>query len=178
MLLLLDRGFDAGAFLAEAAATGAMLLARAKSTRNPAVLEHLPDGTYLSRLDELTVRIIEADLTVTGADGTLVRDRYRLITTLLDHRRFPASDLVGLYHERWEIESAYLALRHTLLNGHVLRSGDRPGLEQEVMGTAPALPAAAHGDGHCRGDPHWHRSRPGQLHHRPGGRARRSAFPW
>jgi hypothetical protein len=25
-----------------------------------------------------------------------------------------------------------LALRHTLLNGHVLRSGDRPGLEQEA----------------------------------------------
>src|SRR5207244_4304833 len=37
-----------------------------------------------------------------------------------------------LYHERWEIESAYFALRHTLLNGHVLRSGDRPGLEQET----------------------------------------------
>ena len=31
-----------------------------------------------------------------------------------------------------EIESAYFALRHTLLNGHVLRSGDRPGLEQET----------------------------------------------
>ena len=45
---------------------------------------------------------------------------------------FPAADLVGLYHERWEIESAYLALRHTLLIGHVLRSQDRPGLEQEI----------------------------------------------
>ena len=31
-----------------------------------------------------------------------------------------------------EIESAYLALRHTLLGGYVLRSGDRPGLEQET----------------------------------------------
>jgi hypothetical protein len=31
-----------------------------------------------------------------------------------------------------EIESAYFALRHTLLGGHVLRSGDRPGLEQET----------------------------------------------
>ena len=60
------------------------------------------------------------------------RDRYRLITTLLDHRRYPAAALVRFYHERWEIESAYLALRHTLLNGHVLRSGDRPGLEQET----------------------------------------------
>ena len=37
-----------------------------------------------------------------------------------------------LYHERWEIESAYYALRHTLLAGRVLRSGDRPGAEQET----------------------------------------------
>jgi hypothetical protein len=132
MLLLLDRGFDADAFLAEADATGAMLLARAKSTRNPPVLEHLPDGSYLSRLGGLTVRIIDADLTLTGADGSSVRDSYRLITTLLDHRRYPAAAVIRLYHERWEIESAYLALRHTLLNGHVLRSGDRPGLEQET----------------------------------------------
>jgi Transposase DDE domain len=132
MLVLLDRAFDANAFLASIASTGAMLLARSKSTRNPPVLEHLPDGSYLSELDGLRVRIIEADLTMSGADGSRVRDRYRLITTLLDHRCFPADALVELYHERWEIESAYLALRHTLLNGHVLRSGDRLGLEQET----------------------------------------------
>ena len=132
MLLLLDRGFDADAFLAQVDATGAMLLARAKSTRNPQVLEHLPDGSYLSCLNGLTVRIIEAALTITGADGSSVSDTYRLITTLLDHRRHPAAAVIRLYHERWEIESAYLALRHTLLNGHVLRSGDRAGLEQET----------------------------------------------
>jgi hypothetical protein len=61
-----------------------------------------------------------------------VRGSYRLITTLMDHRRFPAAAVVRLYHERREIESAYFALRHTLLDGHVLRSGDRPGLEQET----------------------------------------------
>ena len=132
MLILLDRAFDANAFLGEVAATGAMLLARAKSTRHPPVLGHLPDGSYLSHLDGLDVRIIEATLTVTGADGSRVRDSYRLITTLTDHRRFPAATVVRLYHERWEIESAYFALRHTLLGGHVLRSGDRPGLEQET----------------------------------------------
>jgi len=132
MLLLADRAFDANAFLRDVAATGAMLVVRSKSTRRPPVLAHLPDGSYLSRLDGLNVRIIEADLTMTGADGSLVQDSYRLITTLLDHRRYPASQVVQLYHERWEIESAYLALRHTLLNGHVLRSGDRPGLEQEI----------------------------------------------
>jgi hypothetical protein len=132
MLVLLDRAFDASAFLAEVAATGAVLLARGTSTRRPPVTEHLPDGSCLSDLDGLPVRIIEADLAVTGADGSRVADSYRLITTLTDHRRYPAAALVRLYHERWEIESAYFALRHTLLTGHVLRPGDRPGVEQEV----------------------------------------------
>jgi hypothetical protein len=45
---------------------------------------------------------------------------------------YPAGALVRLYHERWEIESVFLALRHTQLDGHVLRSGDRPGIEQEL----------------------------------------------
>jgi hypothetical protein len=132
MLILLDRAFDGNAFLREVAATGALLVARAKSTRHPVVLGHLPDGSYLSDLGGLQVRIIEASVTVTGADGSEVRDSCRLITTLLDHRRFPAAAVVRLYHERWEIESAYFALRHTLLEGRVLRSGDRPGLEQEM----------------------------------------------
>lgn len=132
MLLLLDRGFDANTFLAQVHATGAVLLARARGARNPRVLRHLPDGSYLSDLDGLAVRIIEADVSVTGSDGSRTGDTYRLITTLTDHNRYPALALVRLYHERWEIESAYYALRHTLLDGHVLRSGDRSGLEQET----------------------------------------------
>ena len=75
MLVLLDRAFDANAFLREVAATGALLLARAKSTRHPPVLGHLPDGSYLSHLGGLQVRVIEASVTVTGADGSRVRRR-------------------------------------------------------------------------------------------------------
>ena len=101
MLVLLDRAFDANAFLREVAATGAMLVARAKSTRHPAVLDHLPDGSYRSCLGGLEVRIIEATVTVTGDDGSRIRGSYRLITTLMDHRRFPAAAVVRLYHERW-----------------------------------------------------------------------------
>ena len=76
-------------------------MARAKSTRHPVVLGHLPDGSYLSDLGGLAVRIIEARVTVTGADGSRVRGSYRLITTLMDHRRCPAAAVVRLYHERW-----------------------------------------------------------------------------
>jgi hypothetical protein len=132
MLLLADRAFDSGAFLVAIDATGAKFLIRGKSDRRPPVVAHLPDGSYLSRLNDLDVRIIEATLTATGADGSIVQDTYRLITTLRDHHRYPATALIRLYHERWEIECAYLALRHTLLDGHVLRSSDRPGVEQET----------------------------------------------
>ena len=132
MVVLLDRAFDAAPFLTELDQTGAPFLVRSKSTRRPPVLTHLPDGSFLSELNGLPVRIIDAELTVTGADGSRVRDRYRLITTLRDHHRHPAGELVRLYHERWEIEIAYLALRHTILDGHVLRSKDRAGLEQEI----------------------------------------------
>ncbi|MGW6795187.1 transposase [Streptomyces chartreusis] len=68
------------------------------------------------------------------ADGSTFGDSYRLLTTLTDHRTDPAHQLVRLYHERWEIECAYLALRHTLLKGRVLRSKDPAGLTQEVWG--------------------------------------------
>lgn len=132
MLVLADRAFDSNTFLTRITQTGAMFLVRSKSTRKPPVLRHLPDGSYLSLLDGMQVRIIEADLLITGTDGSHAGDRYRLITSLTDHHHHPAPELIRLYHERWEIETAFLALRHTILKGHILRSGDQPGLEQEL----------------------------------------------
>jgi hypothetical protein len=132
MLVLADRGFDAGAFLAEVAATGAAFLVRLTAARRLPVMARLDDGSFLSRIGELTVRVIEAHVTVTCADGTRYAGRYRLATTLTGHRRYPAAALTRLYHERWEHETTYLALRHTLLTGRVLRSRDPAGLEQEI----------------------------------------------
>lgn len=137
-LVLVDRGFDSNAFLAGVAGTGAQFLARLKSTRRPPLIAPLPDGSYLTRLGTLTVRIIEADLTVRLADGTTVKGRYRLATTLLDPTTDPAVRLITLYAERWEIESAYFALRATLMKGRVLRSRDRYGIEQELWATLTA----------------------------------------
>lgn len=134
MLVLADRGFDANAFLHAVAGTKAQFLVRAKCTRRPPVLAVLPDGSWLTRIAGLQVRVIDAVITVTGTDGTVVTGTYRLFTTLLDHRTDPAARLVQLYHQRWEIESAYYALRHTLLGGRVLRSHDHAGLEQELWG--------------------------------------------
>lgn len=132
MLLLDDRGFDADGFLVKIAATGAQFLVRASARRRPPVLARLPDGSYLTVIAGLRLRVIEAEITVTGADGTALTGTYRLITTLLSHRLDPAPALIALYHERWEIEVAYLAIRHTLLDGRVLRSKDPAGLAQEM----------------------------------------------
>ena len=89
MLLLADRAYDAADLLTAIAATGAHFLVRGSASRKPGVGEILPDGSYLSQVDGLKVRIIEADLDVHGADGTRIGDSVRLITTLLDWRRYP-----------------------------------------------------------------------------------------
>jgi hypothetical protein len=132
MLVLTDRGFDATTFLGEIAATGAQFLARLTAARRPPVLRHLPDGSFTSLIGGVKVRVITAAVTVTCHDGTTYGATCRLATTLTDHRAYPADALAALYHERWEHEVAYLALRHTLLTGRVLRSGDPAGLQQEM----------------------------------------------
>ncbi|WP_329166251.1 IS4 family transposase [Streptomyces sp. NBC_01717] len=132
MLLLADRGFDADGFLTETAETGAQFVIRVTARRRPAVLAVLPDGSYLTRLGNLRIRIIDAEITMTTSSGERVHDRYRIATTLLDHHRDPAKTLVRLYHERWEVESAFYSLRHTMLDGTVLRSSDPSGLHQEM----------------------------------------------
>ncbi|MGH3193438.1 MAG: hypothetical protein ACRDOL_40530 [Streptosporangiaceae bacterium] len=86
----------------------------------------------LSVIGGVQVRIITASVTVTCHDGTRYGGSYRLATTLTDWRACPADALIRLYHERWEHEVAYLALRHTLLHGRVLRSRDPAGLRQEM----------------------------------------------
>ena len=132
MLVLADRAFDANEFLAAVAATGAEFLVRLDAGRRPPVLAVLQDGSFLTRIGGLAVRVIDAGITVTCKDGTVLHGSYRLATTLADPLAHPAGKLVQLYHERWEIESAFYALRHTMMNGRVLRSGDPGGLEQEL----------------------------------------------
>lgn len=132
MLVLADRGFDANAFIRAVHASRAALLLRICSSRRPAVLRILADGSFLSVIAGVPVRVITATVTVTCADGSTHRGEYRLVTTLTDVRRHPAEDLLTLYHQRWEIEVAFLAIRHTMLKGRVLRSGDPQGLRQEM----------------------------------------------
>ncbi|MFB7557712.1 IS4 family transposase [Streptomyces brevispora] len=132
MLVLWDRGFDGNDFLAAVHSTGAQVLGRINQRRRPPVLKVLTDSSYLSVIGGVPVRIIEARVSVLCTDGSAFEGSYRLATTLMDARRYPADRLVHLYHERWEHESAYYALRHTILHARILRSHDPVGVEQEM----------------------------------------------
>jgi hypothetical protein len=131
MIVLLDRNFDHGQLLNAIAATKAELLVRLKRNRNLPVLARYPDGSYLSMIATTRVRVVAAEITIATSAGH-VTGVYRLATTLLDHHHYPAVELVRLYHQRWEIETAYFELKSSILGGRVLRARPPGGLTQEV----------------------------------------------
>jgi len=131
MIVLLDRNFDHGQLLNAIAATKAELLVRLKRNRNLPVLARYPDGSYLSMIATTRVRVVAAEITIATSAGR-VTGVYRLATTLLDHHHYPAVELVRLYHQRWEIETAYFELKSSILGGRVLRARTPGGLTQEV----------------------------------------------
>jgi len=134
MIVLADRGFAAGWLVKQIADTGAHLLIRVKNGRSAPklpVLHRLRDGSFISRHGGIKVRVIDAAIIVSTNAGDTTGS-YRLITTLLDSGAYPATDLVRLYHQRWEIETAYLELKSSILGGRVLRARTPAGTEQEV----------------------------------------------
>lgn len=139
MLLLADSYYDDRGLLAQVGGTGAAWLVRSTASRTPLIGTVLSDGSYLSRLSgrrrgdqPLQVRVIEVWLTVRYADDRVRRQQWRLLTSLTDHRRYPAGDLISLYHDRWEAETCFRAIKSSILDGRVLRSGWPEGIEQEV----------------------------------------------
>ncbi len=142
MLCLADRGLVGFDLWRAAAATGAALLWRAGKTFTLPILARFPDGSYRSELrwnascasadrTAIPVRVIEYTLPeVPTADAS-----YRLVTTVLDPARAPAAELATLYHERWEMETAFDELK-THLRGaqRVLRSKTPELVQQEAWG--------------------------------------------
>lgn len=141
MVLLADRNFAVGALVGQIAATGADLVIRCKNGRVLPRLATLPDGSWTSTLGGARVRVIDAQITLALSGGGHKTGRYRLITTLTDHHRHPALEIVELYHRRWEIETAYLELKSTTLGGRVLRARTPHGIDQEVYAVLAAYQA-------------------------------------
>jgi hypothetical protein len=146
MLLLADRGFFSYTLWDKARATGADLLWRIKSNAVLPVEKRYSDGSFGShvypgtkarrnRTDGIAVRVVEYTLQPGDADPEAPERRYRLMTTITDPDAAPASELAGLYTERWEIETAFAELKtHQRSPGLVLRSKMPDGVIQEVYG--------------------------------------------
>jgi hypothetical protein len=143
MLCLADRGYFSYGFWKSTRGRGADLLWRVRADAILPCLERLDDGSFLSKLypsvsarrrDDggVAVRVVEYTLDGAGAEPQTI---YRLVTTILDPLAAPAKDLADLYHQRWEIETAFDELK-THLRGRqvVLRSKTPDLLLQEFYG--------------------------------------------
>ena len=104
--------------------------------------QRLPDGSYLSHMypcerdwrhktNGIAVRVI--DYRLEGIEDA--EPIYRLATTILDPDKAPASELAALYHQRWEIETAFDELKTHLRGARmVLRSKTPDLVRQEFYG--------------------------------------------
>jgi hypothetical protein len=143
-LVLWDRGFYGYSSLVEAQRRGVHVLGRVADHVVFERVRTLADGSYLAviypswkdrrhRAHGMTVRVIDYTLDDPARPGH--GERHRLVATLLDAPSFPATELVVLYHERWEIEIGNDELKTHQLNRLVhLRSRTPCGILQEVYG--------------------------------------------
>jgi hypothetical protein len=143
MLLLWDRGFHSYAMIRATLAQRADFLGRTKRNVVLRPTEVLADGSFLARVyptptarrrdeDGIVVRVIEYALDTAAGPG---RETYRLLTSLLDARAFPAERLAATYHERWEIETTLDELKvHQWAHPRPLRSKRPREVVQEVYG--------------------------------------------
>ena len=147
-LLLVDAGIISGGFLEHARQRQIHVLGALQA----GVWEHLPgqrrlaDGSVLVWVPPtrpgqalypvqhgLWVRILSYQVTDErlGEPGQV----YRLVTTLLNPRVAPALALIGLYHERWEVELVIDEIKtHERVQRKVLRSKTPQGVRQELYG--------------------------------------------
>lgn len=142
MLCLADRNFFGFELWNQASGTGADLLWRMKKNMRMASEKRLPDGSYLSRVypserdwrhktNGQVLRLI--DYRLEGIEGS--EPIYRLATTILDPGKAPAYELAALYHERWEIETAFDELKTHLRGAKIVLRSKTPDLvRQEFYG--------------------------------------------
>lgn len=145
-LVLWDRRYYSRHLLREALDRRVHFLGRISSQPRFTRLRELPDGSTLARIEPIrpgrrhppqpiTIRLIEYTLDDPRRPGH--RQPHRLITSLLDHARYPARELVELYHQRWEIEISNDEFKTHQLGAArptALRSLTPAGIVQEIYG--------------------------------------------
>jgi hypothetical protein len=139
MLNLADRGFFSMDRFLRFSAAGAQLCWRVKNGAKSVpfkTLKTLPDGSELvmlhesdgmrtrrrrdtgdktaARLPDTIARLVQFTIVTRTRGGRAKVSTIRLLTTLLDHEKYPAGEIAVLYAERWQIEIAFLHLKKTL----------------------------------------------------------------
>jgi hypothetical protein len=141
-LTILDRGFLAAELLCNLVAHGTQrhFLIPAKSNTKWKLIEGTDeDGTVEMKVSDVAMEL-DATLPATwrarairiaDGKGKLVY----LLTSLTDRKLFRAKQLVDCYWRRWEIETSYRELKHSMLgSAHTLRSMTVEGVTQEIWG--------------------------------------------
>ena len=139
-LVIVDRNFLVKKDLIHLETSGERhWLSRTKVNTKWAIQEKLGKDDYL----------VEWDVQGTGLPSTWTLraihyqkkgfPRATLLTSLLDPEKYPAKELVELYHERWETEIAYDEVKtHLLDRQESIRSKTPEGVRQELWGIALA----------------------------------------
>jgi len=146
-LVIVDRGFfSAGTLIGiERGGVGRHWLTRARTDLVSTRIERLAAGDEIIELNvSREARKKDPSLPTTWRMRAI---RYRrrgfkpqlLLTSLLDPKRFPAAELVALYHERWEIELGYNEVKRVMLaREETTRSKSPRGVTQELWALALA----------------------------------------
>ena len=146
-LAIVDRGFFSARILIglERGGIGRHWLTRARSDLVSTRIERLAAG---DELIELTVSREARKKDPSMPETWRMRAiRYQrrgfkpqlLLTSMLDPQRFPAQEIVALYHERWEIELGYNEVKRVMLaREETTRSKSPQGVAQELWALALA----------------------------------------
>jgi len=104
-LLLIDNGFYGAANFKWILAQGAHFLIPANTAVKPKLLKELGANDYLAEItDSHNKETMKVRVVYVHRNGFR---RRRLVTSLLDPVAYPASELAGIYHQRWTIETFY-----------------------------------------------------------------------
>lgn len=142
-LTILDRGFVSWKLAHDIHSNGheRHWLIRAKSSNAWTVLKKLGKGDVLVEIKLSSVsrqKNPELPETIQARVVDYQMKGYRpqkLITSLVDARRYPKKDFAGIYHERWEIELSYDEIKtHMLERKESIRSKTPDGISQEIAG--------------------------------------------
>jgi hypothetical protein len=156
MLNLADRGFFSMRRWIRFSGTGADLAWRIKNAAKSVplkTLKTLPDGSELvmlhesdgmrtrrrrdtgnpraERLPDTIARLVTFAITAQTRSGRAKTAQMRVLTTLLDHQKYPAREIAILYSERWQVEIAFLHLKKTVRGPRRPLRGQSPDLARQ-----------------------------------------------